>query len=214
MTPLSRSAAATISASATPIFTCEQAGAGALTFPASTSLTVTVTGSFDGGTTYTNLPVKTATGALLVPGATYTITANDVLFVDCPGATHVKVTRQAGSGTVGFTPFKETLTLKPGLKYAVIDNATSGDNTIVAAVAARKIRVHQCFLIAAAAVTIRFESGAGGTALTGQMNVAANGGFVMQYSEAGWFETAVNTLLNLELSGAVSVDGVLAYTEV
>lgn len=99
-------------------------------------------------------------------------------------------------------------------KFAKIDNATSGDNTLVAAVTSKKIRVLAAFLVASAAVNVRFESGAGGTALTGQMNVGANGGFVLPFNPVGWFETAVTTLLNLELSGATSVDGCLVYVEV
>jgi len=98
--------------------------------------------------------------------------------------------------------------------FAVIDAATSGDNTLVAAVTSRRIRVLSLFLVAAGAVNVRFESGAGGTALTGQMNLVANTGFVLPYNPAGWFETAVTTLLNLELSAAVSVDGSLTYIEV
>lgn len=101
------------------------------------------------------------------------------------------------------------------MKFAVIDHATSGDNTIVVANAEdKKIRVHSAFLIASAAVTVRFESGTGGTALTGQMQIGANGGFVLPYNPAGWFETAAGTLLNLELSGAISVDGCIGYSEV
>ena len=100
------------------------------------------------------------------------------------------------------------------VKFAVIDAATSGDNTLVAAVTGKKIRVLSLFLVASAAVTVRFESGAGGTALTGQMNLIANTGFVLDFSAVGHFETASNTLLNLELSGAVSVDGSLVYVEV
>jgi len=104
------------------------------------------------------------------------------------------------------------VTLNTAVKYAVIDAATSGDNTLVAAQGAgKKIRVLSCFLIAAGAVNVRFESGAGGTALTGQMNCAANGGFALPHNEYGWFETAANALLNLELSGATSVDGSLTY---
>lgn len=99
-------------------------------------------------------------------------------------------------------------------KYAVIDAASSGDNTLVAAVTSKKIRVLSAFVIAAGAVNVRFESGAGGTALTGQMNLGTNTGFALPYNPAGWFETASNTLLNLELSGAVSVDGSLTYIEV
>lgn len=99
-------------------------------------------------------------------------------------------------------------------KFAIIDAATSGDNTLLAAVASKKIRVVSLYLVASAAVTVRFESGAGGTALSGQMNLAANGGFVLPYNPVGWFETASNTLLNLELSGAISVDGGFTYIEV
>lgn len=99
-------------------------------------------------------------------------------------------------------------------KRAVIDHATSGDNTVVAAVASKKIRVLSAFLIAAAAVTARFESGAGGTALTGQVSLAANGGFVLPHNPAGWFETAAGEMLNLELSAALSVDGAITYVEV
>lgn len=108
------------------------------------------------------------------------------------------------------------------VKWAVI-SASSTDNTIVAAVADKKIRVHQVALQATASCAIRFESGTGGTALTGVMPIVAgeitallsgsNGAFLLPYSPVGWFETAVNTLLNLELSTS-SVFGVLAYTEV
>jgi len=99
-------------------------------------------------------------------------------------------------------------------KYAAIDDAVSGDNTLVAAVASRKIRVLAAFMVSAGTVNARFESGAAGTALTGQMNLIANSGFVLPFNPAGWFETAVNTLLNLELSAAISVDGSLTYIEV
>jgi hypothetical protein len=96
--------------------------------------------------------------------------------------------------------------------HAVIDHAASGDNTLVAAVAGKKIRVISYTLVAAGAVTVRFESGASGTALTGQMSLAANGGVVHGYNPGGCFaDCGVNTLLNLELGGAVSVDGHLSY---
>jgi hypothetical protein len=49
-------------------------------------------------------------------------------------------------------------------KFAKIDAATSGDNTLVAAVASKKIRVLALFLVAVSDVVARFESGAGGTA--------------------------------------------------
>jgi hypothetical protein len=100
-------------------------------------------------------------------------------------------------------------------KFAVIDAATGGDNTLVAAVASKKIRVTSLYIVASGgANTVRFESGASGTAKSGQMSIAANGILVLPYNPQGWFETGTNTLLNLELSAATSVDGGLTYVEV
>lgn len=97
------------------------------------------------------------------------------------------------------------------VKHAVIDNATSGDNTIVAAVTGKKIRVLNIVLVSAGSMTVRFESGAGGTALTGQMTVAAGSGFAPGFDPTGHFETAASALLNLELSAATSADGWINY---
>ena len=99
----------------------------------------------------------------------------------------------------------------PGQLSAVIDHATSGNNEIVAAVAGKKIRVLSGLLIAGGTVTVRFESGPGGAALTGQMPLVANSGFSLTYNSEGWWQTAAGESLNLELSGAISVDGVLNY---
>lgn len=99
-------------------------------------------------------------------------------------------------------------------KFAVINVASSGDNTILAAVSGKKIRVLQYTLVCGSAVNVRFESGIAGTALTGVMEIAANSGISAPYSPVGHFETASNTLLNLELSGAVNVDGHFTYVEI
>lgn len=123
-----------------------------------------------------------------------------------------RTTDNVGVGLQTDVIMNDTTALTP--KFAVIDDATSGNNTIVAAVSGKKIRVLGVFLVASADVTVRFESGANGTALTGQMQLVANTGFVLPFSPVGWFETAATTLLNLELSAAVSVDGSLIYVEV
>lgn len=99
-------------------------------------------------------------------------------------------------------------------KYAAINVGSSGDNTLVAAVTAKKIRILQVILVAAGDVNVRFESGAAGTALTGIMALTTNSGFEASFCPVGHFETASNTLLNLELSAAVEVDGWLVYVEV
>jgi len=123
-----------------------------------------------------------------------------------------RLTDNVGAALQTDAIMNDTTALTP--KFAIIDAATSGDNTLVAAVAGAKIRVLAYVLVASAAVTVRFEDGAGGTALSGQMQLAANGGAVAPFSPVGWFETTANTLLNLELSGAISVDGHLIYVEV
>lgn len=102
-------------------------------------------------------------------------------------------------------------------KHAAISASSSGDNTIVAAVTGKKIRVLSYVLIADSNVDVRFEDGASGTALTGQMEVGTatdSGGLVVGHSPVGHFETSASTLLNLELSGAVQVSGHLVYEEV
>jgi hypothetical protein len=95
-----------------------------------------------------------------------------------------------------------------------ITASASGNNTLVAAVTGRKIRVMSLALVASAAVTVQLQSGAGGTNLTGAMALAANGVLVLPFNSEGWGETAVATLLNLVLGGAVPVAGVLTYIEV
>ena len=99
-------------------------------------------------------------------------------------------------------------------KRAAIDAASSGDNTLVAAVTGKKIRVLALAItMTGTAVTIRFEDGAGGTALTGQMQPTQGQTGTLPFNPGGWFETSAATLLNLELGGAQSVDGVLVYIE-
>jgi len=117
------------------------------------------------------------------------------------------------AASVTSTVYNGTTPLLP--KFAVIDAATSGDNTLVSAVTGKKIRVLAAvFTMTGTAVTIRFESGASGTALTGQMTPSQGETITLPFNPVGWFETAAGSLLNLELGGAQSVDGVLVYVEV
>lgn len=100
-------------------------------------------------------------------------------------------------------------------QYADIEAATAGDNTLVAAVAGKKIRVLAAVLVASGgANTARFETDAAGTALTGQMDIAADGQLVLPLNGFGWFETVAGELLNLELGAATAVAGCLVYEEI
>lgn len=97
-------------------------------------------------------------------------------------------------------------------QYAAITASTLGDNTLVAAISGKAIRVLAAILVASGgANTVRFESGAGGTALTGQMDLAADGQLVLPLNGFGWFESGAGALLNLELSAATLVAGALVY---
>jgi hypothetical protein len=99
-------------------------------------------------------------------------------------------------------------------KYAVINTAAT-DTTIVAAVSGKRIRVTSVALVASGgANTIRFESGTGGTALTGQMSSTGPALFCLPYNPVGWFVTADSALLNLELAAATNVSGCITYSEV
>jgi len=100
----------------------------------------------------------------------------------------------------------------PDVTFASVAASSSGNNTAVAAVTGKRIRVHQAFLMATSAVNIKWQTAAGGTDLTGLGYPAANGGYVLPYSPVGWFETNAGELLNLNLSGAIAVGGVIGYS--
>lgn len=99
-------------------------------------------------------------------------------------------------------------------KFAAIAAASSGNNTLVAAVTSKKIRVLAIAFMANGTVNGKFQSGAGGTDLSGLFYMVANTGAVLPFNPAGWYETASGVLLNLNLSGAIAVGGCLTYIEV
>lgn len=95
--------------------------------------------------------------------------------------------------------------------FALISGATDGNNTIVAATSDKRVRVIGIHMVAAGAVVSRFESAAGGTALTGIMTMITGVPFTA-YNPLGLFEQdVVNELLNMELDAAVQVSGWLTY---
>jgi len=99
-------------------------------------------------------------------------------------------------------------------KFVAISAAGSGNNTLLAAVTGKKIRVLAYTIVTTTAVTVKFQSGAGGADLTGAMPAGANGVISAPFSPLGHFETVASALLNLSLGGAVAVAGHLSYIEV
>lgn len=111
------------------------------------------------------------------------------------------------------TIYNGTTALTP--KFAAIAASSSGNNTVIAAVTSKKIRVLAYNIIGNGAVNAKWQSGASGTDLTGLKYIAAaGGGICANYNPVGWFESASGVLLNLNLSGAVAVGGEIVYVEI
>ncbi len=94
--------------------------------------------------------------------------------------------------------------------FAAINSGALGVNTIVAAVAGRRIRVLSYVLIGAGSATATFQSG-GGTPLTGPLPLAAQSGVSAGFSPVGHFQSAPGESIALLLSAATAVAGHLAY---
>ncbi len=92
-----------------------------------------------------------------------------------------------------------------------VSPASSGDNTVIAAVTGRKIRVLAVTFSASAAVNGKFTSGTTPdiTGLfyftTGELNVQ------LPYNPFGWFQTAAGALLGFNLSSGTSVALQITY---
>jgi len=96
-------------------------------------------------------------------------------------------------------------------KTAFVNPSTATDTAVVAAITGKSIRVHAVATVAGGANNLLFKSGT--TALCGTMALAANGGFVLPYNEAGWFVTAASEALNLTTSAAVATGATVVYSE-
>lgn len=156
----------------------------------------------------TGIPV---TSLPAIPAGNNNIGDVDVVTQPARAATTDTITAKLATdaiqnGTTALTP-----------KFAAIAAATSGNNTLVAAVTSKKIRILALFVVAGAANNIYFDDGAGTLIIGGSTNkiqLAANGGFVLPFNPVGWGETAATQALRANLSAATSVSGVVVYVEV
>lgn len=93
---------------------------------------------------------------------------------------------------------------------AAVSANTSGQSSVVSAPGAGlKIIVFSIALIANAANNVKFQSSS--TDKTGLFYLPANGGFVLPHNPHGWIECAENEALNINLSAAQAVGGVVVY---
>jgi hypothetical protein len=209
-------------------------GGGSLTVDGTVAISGTVPVSDAGGT----LTIDDGGGSLTVDGTVAisgTVPVSDAggsLTVD--GSVSLAAALPAGSNNIGdvdvltqparvrttdaISVAHQTDAMMAGLnaltpKFASIAASSTGDNTIVALVASKKIRVLRFMLVAAGAVSVKFKTGSG-TDLTGAMAIAANGGVGAPYCPIGILESASGEALVLNLSAAVAVAGNLTYIEV
>lgn len=103
-----------------------------------------------------------------------------------------------------------------GMNRAVISATVggAGDATLVAAVAGKLIRVYGFYITSTAAAAVKFQSGTGGTDLTGAMRIGVDGQLSDGFCPVGLFETASGALLNLNISAAATITGYLLYEPV
>jgi hypothetical protein len=94
--------------------------------------------------------------------------------------------------------------------FAAISVTASGE--IVAAISGRKVRILSLVLIAAGAVTVKFQSAT--TDLEGAMSLITGVPVTLPYNPVGWAQTASGEALNIVLGGAVQVSGFLTYQSV
>tara|TARA_Y100000310_G_scaffold173972_1_gene174121 strand:+ start:1041 stop:1397 length:357 start_codon:yes stop_codon:yes gene_type:complete len=99
------------------------------------------------------------------------------------------------------------------VKFAQIDEASTGDQEVVAAVTGQKIRVVAMSFTCVGAVGVSWKSAA--NEKIGHMKFAANGGPVWICPEGAGFvvETNEGEALNINLDATVQVDGWLNYVE-
>ena len=98
------------------------------------------------------------------------------------------------------------------VQSAIINDSTSGNNTIQAAAGAGlRIALIGCVIVSDGTTDVRWEDGAGGTAFTGQIPLQAREGFVMPIGNQPWFVGSADTLLNLELTANVNVHGIASF---
>ena len=119
--------------------------------------------------------------------------------------------QSAASAETG-TVYSGSTALTP--KFKVITASATGATTIVALVASKKIRVLKWDMVANGAVNVKWQSSVTPTDITGLYYFAANGGIESGFCPVGHFETIAGEALNINLSGAVAVGGVLTYVEV
>ncbi len=90
----------------------------------------------------------------------------------------------------------------------------SGNNTVIAGLPGKVIRVYRLFLVLGSTPTnLTFQSGAG-TAFTGALPFVASAAMVLDFDTKPWFLTNIGDGFVINTSAGVQVSGAVYYTQV
>jgi hypothetical protein len=98
------------------------------------------------------------------------------------------------------------------LTFATINISSSGDNTVIAGVSGKIIKIYRMLMLANSSASITFKDGAS-TSLTGPMLFGGSGGMVLDFQEEPWFTTSATNDFIVNLSSAVQVSGSIYYIQ-
>lgn len=101
------------------------------------------------------------------------------------------------------------------LSQVSIDYATTGDKTLVAAVAGQTIRVYGFFLFIAVATSLQFKDGVAGAGFHGVIAAPTNFSMILdiQVIEEPWFVTTAGNAFVLNQTGTSQISGRLYYSQ-
>lgn len=98
------------------------------------------------------------------------------------------------------------------LKTGYANPSALGSSAVIAAVAGKRIRVVGLVVISTAANSVNFLSAA--TSISATFPLAANGGFILPYNNAGWFTTTIGEALNINMTVATATGVHVLYEEI
>lgn len=136
-------------------------------------------------------------------GGTLPNTAQGVVIM-APGGTSA-----LGTSTTPLSS-QQTLQTTPDLTKAIVASTTATTTPIVTATASVKARIYRMRIDVAGANVLTFVDATG----TEEMNFAAAGSRIYDFSERPWFTSAVNTAFSVTTTTTAKVNIVAEYTKV
>lgn len=169
-----------------------------------------------------NVPVTFVDGSVTVDAISATVnvelaTISSGLKLSTLGAVSATVTVHVANSIQSLLTGIEASagTVSTPLYRSIVQGTASGSALMVTGVAAKRLRVLSMQVVAGTAQTFHFNDGTAGTALTGPIKLAANGGFILPTNEHGWFETSASKGIHISCSATLAtLGGCITYITV